>query len=223
MAALETGVAMAVTTGKTIRVLIVDDHPVVRMGMESMLSTQPGIEVQPSAASGAEAIRLYKQSPADIVLMDLRMPDLSGIETIRRLRSLDPRVRILVITNYETDEDIFTALRDGALGYLTKDVMPEEMLRGIRAVAAGRRHLPPALAQRMTDVMMRPSLTPRELEILRMLVTGWTNKRIGQEMRISENTVRNHMNHIFGKLEVVDRTEAAIAAVQRGLVQLEQP
>ena len=208
------------TAGKLIRVLIVDDHPVVRMGMASMLSTQPGVIVQPSASSGAESISLYTKERADIVLMDLRMPHMSGIETIRRLRKIDPHVRILVVTNYETDEDIYTALRDGALGYLTKDVMPDEMLQAIRAVAAGRRHVPPALAQRIADVMMRPALTPRETEILRMLVTGWTNKRIGQEMHISENTVRNHVNHIFSKLEVADRTEAAMVAVQRGLVLL---
>ena len=212
---------MGQTAEKTIRVLIIDDHPVVRMGMASMLSTQPGIVVQPGASSGPEAIELYTRKKADVVLMDLRMPNMSGIETIRQLRSLDPQVHILVVTNYETDEDICTALRDGALGYLTKDVMPEEMLRAIRAVSNGRRHVPPALAQRIADVMMRPALTARETEILRMLATGWTNKRIGKEMRISENTVRNHVNHIFSKLDVVDRTEAAIVAVQRGLVRLE--
>ncbi len=205
---------------KLVRVLIVDDHPVVRLGMASMLAQQQGIVVQPSASSGAEALRLYEKDGADVVLMDLRMPDMSGIETIRRLRKLDPDARILVVTNYETDEDIYTALRDGALGYLTKDVLPDEMLRAIRAVSLGKRHVQPALAQRIAEVMMRPALTPRETEILCMLVTGWTNKRIGQEMRISENTVRNHVNHLFSKLDVVDRTEAAIVAVQRGLVRL---
>ena len=144
------------------------------------------------------------------------------IETIRRLRHLDTQARILVVTNHETDEDIRTALREGALGSLTKDVMADEMLRAIRMVATGKRFVPPALAQRMADVMMRPALTPRETEILRMLVTGWTNKRIGREMHISENTVRNHINHLFSKLEVVDRTEAAMIAVQRGLVRIEE-
>ena len=206
---------------KAVRILIVDDHPVVRMGMTTMLSMHAGMIVQPSASSGSEAIARYSRERADVILMDLRMPDMSGIETIRQLRRIDPQARILVVTNYETDEDIRTALREGALGYLTKDVLPDEMLRAIRVVAAGRRFVPPVLAQRFADVMMRPALTPREAEILRMLVTGWTNRRIGQEMHISENTVRNHMNHLFSKLGVVDRTEAAMVAVQRGLIRVE--
>lgn len=212
---------MHATTSKEIRVLIVDDHPVVRTGLTSILSSQGNISVLPAASSGKQALQLYAQHGADVVLLDLRMPEMSGIETLQRLRAMTPPARVLVITNYETDDEIYTAIRSGALGYLTKDVLAEEMLQAIRAVAAGRRHVPPALAARLADVAMRSPLTAREAEILQLLVNGWTNKRIGQEMQISENTVRNHVNHMFDKLGVTDRTEAVIVALQRGLVKLD--
>ena len=206
---------------KEIRVLIVDDHPVVRTGLTSILASQSNIRVLPAASSGHEAIQTYAKEGADVVLLDLRMPEMSGIDTLRRLRAMSPPARVLIITNYETDEEIYTAIRSGAMGYLTKDVMTPELLQAIRIVAAGRRYVPPALAERLANVAMRPPLTAREMEILQLLVTGWTNKRIGQEMHISENTVRNHVNHMFDKLSVTDRTEAVIVALQRGLVRLD--
>jgi two-component system, NarL family, response regulator len=202
-----------------ITVLVVDDHPVFRMGLMSMLKSQHQLSVVGSASSGSEAIKLVGLHRPDVVLMDLRMPEMSGNDTIKLLRGSYPTCRILVLTNYETDEDIYSAMRNGALGYLVKDASLEEIVHAINSVSKGKKHMPQHIAERLATHMLRSPLTPRESDILQMIAKGWTNKRIGDELGISENTVRNHVNHILEKLEVVDRTEAATTAIQRGMIR----
>lgn len=204
-----------------IRILIVDDHPVVLAGLTSMLGTQSGIEVVGAAQSGEEALDLLASKPADLVLLDLRMPGMSGIDTLWAFRRAKVSARTIVLTSFETDENIYGAVQAGAQGYLLKDTPQANMLEAIRAVHGGRRYLPPNIAARLAERMMRTNLTSREIEVLNMLARGLTNKEIGTALQISGNTVRNHVNSVIDKLEVSDRTEAATTAIYRGLIDLE--
>jgi two-component system, NarL family, response regulator len=201
-----------------IRILIVDDHPVVRAGLSSMLGTQAGLQVVSSASGGEEALKLLRREAVDVVLLDLRMPGMNGIEVLRALARTPASPRVIVLTSYETDEDVYRAVQAGAQGYLLKDTSQKEMIDAIVSVHGGRRYIPRHIAARLADRMMRSSLTSREMEILEMLAKGLTNKEIGSALQISDNTVRNHVISIIGKLEVSDRTEAATAAIQRGLI-----
>jgi two-component system, NarL family, response regulator len=203
-----------------IRILIVDDHPVVLAGLTSMLGTQAGIEVVGSACSGNEALEILRVKPADLVLLDLRMPGMNGIDTLHALKRAKIGVRVIILTSFETDEDIYRAVQSGAQGYLLKDAPQSDMLDAIRAVHAGKRYFPRHIAARLAERMMRTNLTARELEVLNMLARGLTNKQIGCALDISDNTVRNHVNSIIEKLEVSDRTEAATTAIHRGLIEL---
>jgi two-component system NarL family response regulator len=203
-----------------IRILIVDDHPVVLAGLTSMLGTQAGIEVVGSACSGGEAIEMLRAKHADLVLLDLRMPGMSGIDTLHALKRSKIGVRVIILTSFETDEDIYRAVQAGAQGYLLKDAPQSDMLDAIRAVDAGKRYFPRHIAARLAERMMRTNLTAREIEVLNMLARGLTNKQIGCALEISDNTVRNHVNSIIEKLEVSDRTEAATTAIHRGLIEL---
>jgi DNA-binding NarL/FixJ family response regulator len=201
-----------------IRILIVDDHPVVRAGLASMLGTQAGLRVIGSAAGGQEALKMLQRETIDVVLLDLRMPGMNGIEMLRALGRAPSSPRVIVLTSFETDEDIYRAVQAGAQGYLLKDTPQEEMIEAIASVHGGKRYIPRHIAARLADRMMRSSLTTRELEILEMLAKGRTNKEIGGALNISDNTVRNHVISIIDKLEVSDRTEAATAAIQRGII-----
>jgi DNA-binding NarL/FixJ family response regulator len=205
---------------KTIRILIVDDHPVVLAGLGSMLGTQPGLEVTGSASGGEEALEMLRSKAADLVLLDLRMPGMNGIDTLHALKRARINVRVIILTSFETDEDIYRAVQAGAQGYLLKDAPQSDMLEAIRAVNAGKRHLPRHIASRLAERMMRSSLTAREIEVLKMLARGLTNKEIGRALYISGNTVRNHVNSIIEKLEVSDRTEAATTAIHRGIIEV---
>ena len=203
-----------------IRILIVDDHPVVVAGLTSMLSTQAGMEVVGSASSGEEALEMLRAKPADLLLLDLRMPGMNGIDTLHALTRSKVDVRVIILTSYETDEDIYRAVQAGAQGYLLKDAPQSDMIDAIRAVHAGSRYFPRHIATRLAERMMRTNLTARELEVLNMLARGLTNNEIGSALKISHNTVRNHVNSIIEKLEVSDRTEAATTAIHRGIIEV---
>jgi two-component system NarL family response regulator len=204
-----------------IKVLIVDDHPVVRAGLTSMLGTQPDLEVIGSSSSGEEAIERVRRSDPDVLLLDLRMAGMNGVDTLHALMRTGAIVRAIILTSFETDEDIYRAFQAGAQGYLLKDTSLREMVEAIRTVHAGKRYVPSNIASRLAERMMRTDLTVRELEILKMLSKGPTNKEIARALGISDNTVRNHVNSIIEKLDVSDRTEAATTAIQRGLITVD--
>jgi DNA-binding NarL/FixJ family response regulator len=204
--------------GDSIRIFIVDDHPVVRAGLTNMLGTQPGFQVLGSASSGEEALEVLRLRDIDLVLLDLRMPGMNGIDTLLAMRRIGIPTRVIVLTSFDTDEDIYRAVHAGAEGYLLKNASQAEMVGAIRAVHAGKRYIPNHIASRLTERMMRSDLTTRELEILKLLAKGLTNKQIGQVLGISSNTARNHVNSVIDKLDVSDRTEAATTAIQRGII-----
>jgi DNA-binding NarL/FixJ family response regulator len=207
-------------TNSAIRILIVDDHPVVRAGLASMLGTQPGISVVGSASSGEEALDLVARAEPEIILLDLRMPGMNGIETIRALKGRGSNARIIILTSFETDEDVYRAVEAGAHGYLLKNTSEACMLEAIRAVHSNQRYFPPAIAAKLAERIARVTLTARENQTLELLAKGLTNKQIGLALHISEHTARNHVNSILEKLGVSDRTEAVITALQQGLVTL---
>lgn len=187
-----------------------------------MLHGESGINIVGMASSGKEGIAVAERLNPDVVLLDLRMPDLGGVEVITLLRLSRPDSKILVLTNYQLDEDIFNALEAGALGYLLKTCSQDEMVDAIRAVSQGKRHIPNALARRLAERVGRSSLTSRELEVLELVVQGLTNKEIARKLNISDITARNHVISLLSKLEAKDRTEAATIAIRRGLVKLSE-
>lgn len=207
-------------TAISIRILLVDDHPVVRAGLASMLSTIPGLAVCGAASTGEEALQLIDSQQPDVLLLDLRMPGMNGIELLKVTRAKPFPPKALVLTSYESDEEIYRAIEAGAQGYLLKSTPQAEIVAAIQAVHAGRHYIPPRIAARLAERMVRSALTQRELEILEMVVRGLTNKQIGNALQISENTARNHINSIIRKLDVSGRTEAATAAIQQGLVRM---
>jgi two-component system NarL family response regulator len=201
-----------------IRILIVDDHPVVRAGVASMLSTRPDMEVIGSASGGKEALALLERISPDVILMDLRMPGLSGLETMRAIKLRRDPPRIVVLTNSDADEDIYQSVEAGAQGYVLKSTTQDGLLDAIRQVHANKRYFPAEIAARLTDRMARSDLTPREHQTLQLVARGLTNKEIGRVFGISDKTARNHVNRIIEKLDVSDRTEAATIGMRQGLV-----
>jgi two-component system NarL family response regulator len=214
----EQALATTKVTGN-IRILVVDDHPVVRAGLVSMLSSIPGLTVSGAASTGEEALQLIDREQPDVLLLDLRMPGMTGIELLNAIRT-KPMPKALVLTSYESDEEIYRAIEAGAQGYLLKSTPQGEIVTAIQTVHSGRHHIPPRIAARLAERMVRSALTQRELEILEMVVRGLTNKQIGNALGISENTARNHINSVIRKLDVSGRTEAATAAIQQGLVRM---
>lgn len=211
---------MAMATATCIRIMIIDDHPVVRAGLASMLSTQPGIEVVGSASSALEALALLEAIAPDIILMDLRMPGMTGLEAIRAINARQDPPRIIVLTSFDTDEDIYQSVSAGAQGYVLKDTPQDQLLQAIHLVHEKKRYFPADIAARLTERMARSNLTPREHQVLQLVAKGLTNKEIGRAMGISDNTARNHVNSIIEKLDVSDRTEAATIAIRQGLVPM---
>ena len=205
---------------KSIRVLCVDDHPIVREGLLAIIATQPDIESVGEAGDGQGAIAQYRKLKPDVVVMDLRMPAMGGVEATIQIRKEFPTARIIVLTTYEGDEDIYRALQAGAQGYLLKDSVRKELLQTIREVSAGQRHISPAMAARLAEHTPHVGLSPRELEVVQLIAQGLRNKEIGAKLDIAEDTVKIHIKNIFGKLEVIDRTQAVVAASQRGFIQL---
>jgi DNA-binding NarL/FixJ family response regulator len=206
---------------ENIRILVVEDHHVVRSGLVALLNVVEGIEVVGEAADGVEAIAQFRKHQPNVTLIDLRMPRLSGVEVIQRIRMETPQARFIVLTTYDGDEDIFRALQAGARAYLLKGMTTDDLVSTIRAVHSGRSHIPPAIAQRLAERVGTEELTPREFDVLEQIVGGCSNKEIATALDISEATVKTHINSLLGKLGVTDRTQAATAAIQRGIVTLE--
>lgn len=203
-----------------IRIMVIDDQAIVRQGFVSLINTVADMEVIAEGVDGKQAIDLYRQHQPNVTLMDLRMPVLGGVDAIVKIRQEFPSARIIVLTTYDGDEDIYRSLQAGAQGYLLKDMFFEELEDAIRKVNAGSRRLPPVVAERLAERMTGSELTDRELEVLQEIVKGRTNKEIGSVLNISEATVKSHINNILSKLGVADRTQAATRALQRGIVHL---
>ncbi|HEX4320379.1 MAG TPA: response regulator transcription factor [Acidobacteriaceae bacterium] len=204
-----------------IRILVVEDHPIVRQGLVALLNVVEGVEIVAQASDGAEAVKQFEASHPDVTLIDLRLPKMSGVEVIQRVRADQPHARFIVLTTYDGDEDIYRALQAGARAYLLKGMSVEVLISTIRSVHAGKSIIPPAIAQKLAERMATEQLTQREQDVLEQIVRGKSNKEIGTALDISEATVKTHINNLLGKLGVEDRTQAATAAIQRGLVQLD--
>jgi DNA-binding NarL/FixJ family response regulator len=205
-----------------LKIMLVDDHYLVRMGLRSIIALEPDMTVCAEASTGEQARALYRTHRPDVTLMDLRLPGINGSETVHEIRMEFPDARIVMISTYVGDEEIYGALQAGAMAYLVKSVQREELTAAIRKAAAGQRHIPPEVAARLADRVTRSQLSGRELEVLRLLVGGRRNREIAGALVISEGTVKLHVSSILGKLGAADRTEAVTVALQRGIVQLEQ-
>src|SRR5258706_9819960 len=204
-----------------IRVLTADDHAVVRAGVAAMIASAPDLELCAEAKDGAEAVRLYETHQPDVVLMDLRMPGMDGVAATRSIVAAHPSARIVALTSFEGDADIYRALDAGAFGYLLKDMIGEEVIAAIRSAAAGKRVIPPGVAGRLAEFTPRTNLTDRELEVLRLAARGLRNRAIAKEIGRTEATVKVHLKHVMTKLGVTDRTEAVTVALHRGIIHLE--
>jgi NarL family two-component system response regulator LiaR len=215
---------------KTVSVLIVDDHEVVRRGIKLFLETEDGIEVIAEAENGVQAVALAKELQPDVILLDIVMPEMDGIQAIREIRSQQPESHILVLTSFGSDDKIFPAVKAGALGYLLKDTSPEELTQAVFHAAEGHATLNPAVAGRLLRQFSSETepktpvepLTEREIEVLQLIARGLTNDQIGETLFISEATVRTHVSHILGKLDLGNRTQAALWALRKGLVTLDE-
>lgn len=205
---------------KVIRVLIADDHPVVRQGLAAMIEHEPDMTVVGQASDGRDALEIFRQLRPDVTLMDLRMPDMGGVAAITAICGEFDDARIIVLTTYDGDEDIYRGLRTGAKGYLLKDAEPEKLLEAIRAVNRGQKYIPPTVGAKLAERMGNPELSERELEVLRLMATGKSNQEISAALCITEGTVKFHVNNILSKLGVKDRTQAVIAALKRGIASL---
>ncbi len=203
---------------EAIRVLVVDDHHVVRQGLVALLKTVPEMNVVAEASDGRQAVELFKKHQPDVTVMDLRLPVMTGVEAIREIRREFPAARIIVLTTFDGDEDIYRALQAGARGYLLKDMAGDDLMDAIRAVHAGKSRIPAAIAQRLAERVSGADLTAREMDVLKLIVAGKSNKEIGRDLYITEATVKTHINSLLSKLGVTDRTQAATTALQRGLV-----
>lgn len=207
-------------TNDPINILLVDDHPIVREGLAALIERRGDMRVVAEAAEGETAVALYAQYQPDVVLIDLRMPGMGGVAAITAVRQQFPTARFIILTTYDGDEDIYRGLQAGAMAYLLKDTPRQELLDTIRAVHAGQKRIPPEVAAKLTERMLGPALTEREQAVLDLIVRGRSNKEIGQELSITEGTVKAHVNNVLGKLGVSDRTQAVTEALRRGLAHL---
>ncbi len=204
----------------SIRILVAEDHLIARVGVTTIISMQPDMTVVAEAANGQQAVEMFRKHQPDVTLLDIRMPGLSGIEAAAIIRAEFPRAKLIALTTYGGDEDIRRALQAGVQAYLTKDVLHDDLVKAIHAVHAGQRYLPPGVAAALAAQLPRPDLSAREVQVLELIVRGLANKQIAHELEIAEHTVKNHVKNILGKLGVQDRTQAATAAIQRGIVHL---
>jgi two-component system NarL family response regulator len=205
---------------KAARVLLVDDHALLRTGVANIINQEPDLRVVAEAGDGLEAIDAWDQHRPDVTLLDLRMPRLEGVEVVRRIRERDPGARVIVLTTYDTDDEISQALKAGAKAYVLKDIAADALVDCIHQVLAGKTYLAPAAAAKLAEGVTRVQLTPRELATLKLLADGKANKEIAVALRISERTVKTHLAHLFEKLGAASRTEAVKVATRRGLVRL---
>jgi len=212
--------AAAIVEHVRIRILIVEDHLIARAGVGAIVSAQPDMEVVAEAVNGEQAVAMYRLHLPDVTLMDMWMPVMNGFEALAAIRSEFPDARIVALSTYGGDEDIRKALMAGAQSYLTKDVLHDELLGAIRAVHAGKRYLPAQIEAAITSQLPHPELSARELEVLQLIAPGFSNKQIAHELRIAEDTVKNHVKSILKKLAADDRTQAATNAIQRGIIHL---
>ena len=204
----------------SIRVMLVDDHPAFRKGLAALIGTENDLEVVAETGDGNEAIQLFRRHKPDITLMDLRLPGMGGVEATIAIRKEFPDARVIVLTTFDMDEDIYRAMDSGAKSYLLKDTPEDELAATIRAVHAGEEKLAPELAERLAQRQKRPELSQREMEVLHLLVRGRSNKEIASSLFITEDTVKAHLKTLFVKLGVQDRTDAAITAIRQGIVHL---
>jgi DNA-binding NarL/FixJ family response regulator len=203
-----------------IRILCVDDHPIVREGVAAIIDLQPDMTMAGTASTGREAIQRFAELAPDVVLVDLRLPDMTGFDVITRIRRASPGARLIVLSSHEGDVDIQRALAAGAQGYVVKGIVRDELLDIIRGVHAGKRRLPAAVAQKLAEHMSDEAISPRELEVLSLMATGKRNKEIAGDLSIAEDTVKMHVRNILSKLQVSDRTEAVTIALRRGIIHL---
>lgn len=207
---------------KTIRTVIADDHPVVREGLRALVNSQRDMKVVSEAANGRQAVQEFFLHRPDVLLLDLRMPEMNGIEVIRAILEKAPEAKILLLSTYNQDEDIYQSLKAGAKAYLLKDSPREQLLEAIRSVDRGRFSLPSSIGERLAATLQGPKLTDREIETMKLMVDGKTNKEIGASLGISEGTVKVHVSHILNKLGAAGRTDAIRIALERGIVHLTQ-
>lgn len=205
-----------------IRILIVDDHPIVRAGLATLLGKEAGFQLEGGVDGGEEALAFLKQHPVDVVLLDLRMPNITGIEVLPMILDRDSPPRVIILSSFDYEEEIYRAAKAGARGYLMKDATKAQIVEGIRAVMGGGLHFPNDIAARLAERESRLGLSPREQDVLAMLAKGLTNKEIARVLSISQFTARNHVNHILEKLQASDRTEAVSIAMQQGVIVIKQ-
>ncbi len=204
-----------------IRILVAEDHEIVRDGICTIVNQQPDITVVAEAVNGEQAVQLYRKYKPDVVLMDLRMPTMEGVEAIEQIISEFSEAKIIILTTYDTDEDIYQGLQAGAKGYLLKDTTSEELTNAIRTVYQGKKYVPQQIAIKLAERITNSDLTNREMEVLKLLTKGRNNQEIGSILNITEGTVKFHVKNILSKLDASDRTQAVITALRRGLTRLE--
>jgi len=221
MASVDARVAATGTTATHARVLLVDDHSLLRTGVANIINQEPDLEVVAEAANGRDGIDAFLVHHPDVVLMDLRMPGMEGVEAVQQIRAIDPQARVVVLTTYDADEDIAGALQAGAKAYILKDIAADALVTCIRDVLAGKTYLAPAAAAKLAERVTQVQLTPRELAALQLMANGSSNKEIAVALKISERTVKSHLAHLFDKLQVTSRTEAVRVATRRGLVRFD--
>jgi two-component system NarL family response regulator len=199
---------------------LVDDHPVLRAGLALILNNEPDMIVVAQAGSGDEAVSLYWEHCPDVTLMDLKMDGMSGVQTIIEIRGQAPAAKLMILTSYDRDEDIYQSIRAGAMGYLVKDAPSDEIINALREVHRGKKHFPHSITEKLAERVTMAELSERELEVLRLLALGQSNKEIAEQLFLALGTVKYHLNNILTKLDAEDRTKAVLVALKRGLVEL---
>ena len=206
---------------QTLGILCVDDHPLVRKGIAAILANETDMKLVAEAGSGTEAVNAFRQFHPDITLMDLRMPGMDGIEATKQIRQIDPEAKIIALTSYDGDQDIYRAIEAGVRGYILKEMVHTEVLRAIRTVHAGKRLMPAEVAERLSEYFPQMALTPREVEVLRFVAKGMANKEIAHQLGTASGTIKMHIQNILAKLDASDRTHAVTIALERGILHLE--